>query len=106
MKSMKSKIVLVTLMVFCLGLVWGYPSWAVDDVIILMGKIDANGSLMTEKGEVYWLEPDDRGKEVVSHAPKCVIVTGSLKEKEGKQTMTVSAYQVVEKMGGREEPES
>jgi hypothetical protein len=106
MKNMRSNIILVALMVCCLGLVFGCPSWAVDDLIIVMGKMDANGSLTTEKGEIYWLETDDRGKEVISHTPKCVIITGRLKEKEGKQMITVSTFQVVEKTAGQEEPES
>ncbi len=84
----------------------GMTAWAVDEMVVVMGKVNAGGTLVTEVGEVYLLHLDDKGKEVMSHSPKTVIVMGRLVEKDGKQTIVVNSYQVMEKTSGQEESDS
>ena len=106
MKAVRSSRMMMASMMFWMLLAMGMTAWAVDEVVVVMGKVDAGGTLVTEVGEVYLLHPDDKGKEEMTHSPKTVIVTGRLVEKDGKQTIVVNSYQVVEKISGQEESDS
>jgi len=106
MKYVRSSKMIMVPVMFWVLLVMGMSAWAEDEVVVVMGTVDANGMLVTEMRESYLLHPDDKGKEVMGHSPKTVIVTGRLVEKDGKKTIVVNSYQVVEKTSGQGESDS
>ncbi len=106
MKQIRSGRMMVASVMFSIFLVSGMTSWAVDEVFIVMGKVDPGGTLITEAGEVYRLHTDNLGKKVITLSPKIVIVTGRLVEKDGKQAIVVNSYQVVDKPSGQGESDS
>ena len=55
-----------------------------------------DGQIVTDDGKAYSLAESDKGKEVAAMAGKKVKATGLVEEKEGKMTIDISEYEVLE----------
>lgn len=104
----RSKYVLSTLFVFAVvALVFVVPPVAPSDeleitgVVFVSDSLDLQGMdsvvLASEDGEMYSISMDERGAELVQHENRFVKITGMLViDKNGRKTITVKDYQVVQ----------
>lgn len=66
---------------------------AAEGEVTILGSVDAAGKVTAEDGQSYLIADNDTGKELIKLAPKKVEVKGTVSEKEGAKTITVTAYQ-------------
>ncbi len=91
MKKMWSVLLSVMLLT---GAVWGIAVAA--DEIVIMGTVNEENMLVNESGEAFIVAETDQGMEVVAMVGKKVQVTGTVEEADGKKTVTITEYEVME----------
>jgi len=63
--------------------------------VTITGKISEEG-IVADDGEVYAVAENDKGQEIMELVDKKVKATGTVEEKEGKKTITVTDFEVIE----------
>lgn len=100
--------VLIVISILCSNI-----SFAEEKEVVLVGKVDVKYDDDMEKvlniefksnGQTYYIKLDDKGKQIASdHDWENLEITGKLNEEDGKKTITVSKFKVVEEEKDKEE---
>jgi hypothetical protein len=67
-------------------------------LITLSGKIDESNRFVSESGEAFDLSDSGRGMEVKALTGKKVEIKGTVMEEEGKKTVEVTEYTILEEL--------
>lgn len=62
----------------------------------ITGKVNATFQIITDSGETYEVAENELGDEVVELIGKKVKATGTIEIEEGKKTITITGYDVIE----------
>ena len=63
--------------------------------VTISGKITEEFLIVTNNGEAYEIADTEKGEEVLEHIGRMAEVTGTVEEKEGVKTMTVTSYKIL-----------
>ncbi len=87
-----SLMVLTLAFVLALGFVAGNASAAGGKKMEITGKVE-QGKIVADNGKEYMIADNAQGKELMSgHMCHQVQVTGTVTEKDGKDTITISSF--------------
>jgi hypothetical protein len=66
------------------------------DAITITGTVNDDNQIVTDDGKAYGVADTEKGGEVLEMVKKKVKATGTVEEKEGKMTISITAYEVLE----------
>ena len=69
------------------------PCLAGDTVV--SGKVTAENQLLSDDGQVYEVADTENGNKLLEHMDKKVAVKGSVAEKDGMKTITVTSFKII-----------
>jgi len=79
----------MTLAVFLSGI-------AIGDSTTITGTINDNYQIVTDDGNVYDVEDNEKGAEVVDLVGKKITVTGMVNETDEMKVISITSYEVIE----------
>ncbi len=69
------------------------PSLAGETMV--SGKVTMDNQLLSDDGQVYEVADTENGIKLLEHMEKKVAVKGTVAEKDGKKTITVTSFKVL-----------
>ena len=67
-----------------------------EGTMTITGTVNEDSQIVTDDGKVYEVVDSEMGGEVIENVDKKVKVTGTVEEDEGKMTISVTNYEVLE----------
>ncbi len=62
---------------------------------MVSGKVTADNQLLSDDGQVYDVADTENGNKLLEHTEKKVAVKGTVAEKDGMKTITVTSFKVL-----------
>ena len=86
------------LLATCIMLIAVFVLWTdvLAGQVTIKGTVNEEGQIVTDDGEIYEVADTELGSEVVTLVGVKVLVMGTVEETEGKNVVTVTAYQVLD----------
>lgn len=69
------------------------PCLAADTVV--SGKVTAENQLLSDDGQVYEVADTENGSKLLEHMDEKVAVKGTVAEKDGMKTITVTSFKII-----------
>ena len=69
---------------------------AISDDVAVMGTVNDASQIVTDSGEAITVADSEKGAELLTNVGKKVKAMGTVEEADGKKTITVTSFEIVE----------